>query len=72
MRLNLVYDRGKFWSSSIWVQLISSISAFNGPIPICFSNKLKASPAARRVTETSSNLEDKVVFSSGGSIDRAE
>jgi len=60
--LMLVYDRGKFWSSSIWVQLMSDLSVFNALILIHFSSKLKGLLAARRVVETISNLEDKVVF----------
>jgi hypothetical protein len=60
--LMLVYDRGKFWSSSIWVQLMSDLSVFNDLILIHFSSKLKGLLATRRVIETISNLEDKVVF----------
>jgi hypothetical protein len=62
--LMLVYDRGKFWSSSIWVQvqLMSNLSVFNGLNLIHFSSKLKGLLAERRVIETISNLEDKVVF----------
>jgi hypothetical protein len=58
--LMLVYDRGKFWSSSIWMQVSFGLSVFNGSIPMCFSSKWKDSLSARRIIETSPNLEDKV------------
>ncbi|CAJ2645212.1 unnamed protein product [Trifolium pratense] len=58
----LVYDRGKFWSSSIWVQIRFNLSIFNDSISMYFSSELADHLAARRVIETSPNLEDKVVF----------
>jgi hypothetical protein len=58
--LMLVYDRGKVWSLSIWVQMMFGLSSFNGLIPMFFSSELKGLLAARRVIETSLNLEDKV------------
>ncbi|CAJ2664714.1 unnamed protein product [Trifolium pratense] len=67
--LMLVYDRGKFCHLSIWVQMMSDLSSFNGLILMCFSSVLKGLLAARRVIETSLNLEDKVVSKEVG-IDR--
>jgi hypothetical protein len=55
--LNFVYDRGK-----IWVQLLSNFSVQSKPLPICLSTKLKDLLALRRVMETTSNLEDKVII----------
>jgi hypothetical protein len=60
--LMLVFDRGKFWYLSIWAQIMSDFSSFNGLTIMCFSSELKGLLAARRVIETSLNLEDKVVL----------
>jgi hypothetical protein len=60
--LNFVYDRGKIWLKSIWVQIRFDLSVFNGSISRCFSSKWTDHLAAKRVIETTPNLEDKVVF----------
>jgi hypothetical protein len=44
------------------VQLIPNPSVFGGSTPICFSRELKSLIAVRKVIETISNLEVKVVY----------
>lgn len=51
---------GKIWFKSIWVQLMSDPSVFNGSVLIHFSRS--GLLEARRVMDTISNFEDKVVF----------
>lgn len=43
VRLKLVYHRGKFCSSSFWVQLMSGLDVFNVSIAICKQTEVSPS-----------------------------